>query len=64
MGESEINGFFILVVLNFIAGIFSVLSGDYVLGLLFTILMVVIIILYLVKDILDILKDKSNRDII
>lgn len=57
MKESRSNGFFaILVLFNFFAGIFNVLSGDFVLGLLFLILAVTIMILDLASDIVEYLK--------
>lgn len=54
MEKSKSNGIFtILVLFNFFAGLFNVLSGDFVLGLLFLIFVVAIMILDLASDIID-----------
>ena len=57
MKESKSNGFFaILILFNFLVGVFNILSGDFVLGLLFLIFAVTIMILDLVSDIIEHLK--------
>ena len=57
MEESKSNGIFtILVLFNFFAGIFNLLSGDFVLALLFLIFTTTIIIVDLVSDIAEDLK--------
>lgn len=56
MEKSKSNGFFtILILFNFLVGVFNILSGDFVLGFLFLIFAVTIMILDLVSDIIDIL---------
>ena len=63
MEESKSNGFFsILVLFNFFAGIFNVLSGDFVLGLLFLIFAVTIMILDLISDIIEHLNKGNTKD--
>lgn len=57
MEKSKSNGFFsILILFNFLVGVFNILSGDFVLGLLFLIFAVTIMILDLVSDIAEDLK--------
>ena len=57
MKENKSNGFFaILILFNFLVGVFNMLSGDFVLGLLFLIFAVTIMILDLVSDIIEHLK--------
>ena len=57
MKESKSNGFFtILILFNFLAGVFNMISGDFVLGFLFLIFAVTIMILDLVSDIVEYLK--------
>lgn len=57
MEKSKSNGFFsILILFNFLVGVFNILSGDFVLGLLFLIFAVTIMILDLVSDIIEHLK--------